>query len=247
MKKQWIFAILLSVLFIGLISFGVIYDNVWVHDVKPNGNVVSQDRAIEGFDNVILDGVGDVNIHPGEEYKVVVTTNSNLQEKVITKVTGNTLYIDQERNFKEKNFNLEKITIDVYIPELKSVSVNGAGSLKINNGSASELEVSLFGLGSIDAQNFQVESINVMHSGAGEIKIWVTQTLKAELSGIGSIDAQKHPMENADVMHSGAGDIKIWVTQTLKAELSGIGDILYKGNPETDFNINGIGSIKIIN
>lgn len=253
--KKWGLVILLSILILGFISGGIIY-TILISEEKlfppsgdffggNNGDVVSQERKISGFDSITLDGIGDVNVHPGEEYKVIVTTNSNLQEKILTSVTGTTLYIDQEKNFN--SFNSKNIKIDVYTPELKSITMNGAGLLKINSGNASELDIVLSGIGSIDAQDFQVENMNVMHSGAGEIKLWATQTLKAELSGIGSIKAEKHPLETADIIHSGAGEITIWVTQTLKAELSGIGDILYKGNPKTDLNINGIGTIKPIN
>jgi hypothetical protein len=255
MKKEWIFVIIFSVLFITFMIGGVIFsyvvdqDNLNQNFLENNGNVVSQERSIEGFDSIVLDGVGDIKVHPGEDYKVVVTTDSNLHEKVITKVESNTLYIDQKGNFNIKeSVNLKNLTIDVYIPELKKVSLNGAGNIEIYNGSASELEVSLSGIGNIDAKNYQVENANVILSGTGDMTIWATQTLKGELSGTGNIDALKNSVKTANVILSGTGDISIWVSQTLKGELTGIGNILYKGTPTIkDVNVDGIGSVNRCN
>ncbi|MCL2115322.1 MAG: DUF2807 domain-containing protein [Methanobrevibacter sp.] len=253
MRKGWIVGIFLAILFIGFIGSGLIYDNLtnqnslnmdniwwWEFD----GNLVSQERTVEGFDSISLDGVGDVNVYPGEEYKVIVKTSSSLQEKVITTVNGSTLHIDQNQG----NYNdLNNITIDIYLPELKNISLSGVGNFKINNGNASEFGVSLSGTGTIDAEDYQVENANVTLSGVGDISIWVTNTLEGKLSGMGAIDSQKYPMKNGNIILSGVGDISIWVTENLKGDFSGLGSVSYKGNPMKDINSNGIVAIEPMN
>jgi hypothetical protein len=61
-----------------------------------NNNVTSQERAVKGFYGVALIGAGNVNVHHGENFKLIVTTDSNLQNRVLTAVNGNTLQISQK-------------------------------------------------------------------------------------------------------------------------------------------------------
>jgi hypothetical protein len=166
-----------------------------------NGNVISQERTAEGFSGIKLDGVGNVNVHTGEDYRVVVTTDSDLQDRVLTTVDGNILRITQ----RPGSFNAKELTIDVYLPELTSISLNGAGNFTVDSGNTSELTISLFGTGNIDAQNFQVQNINITHSGAGNAKIWAINSLNGTLSGVGNIRYRGNPTIN--VNRTGVGSI----------------------------------------
>ncbi|MCL2156978.1 MAG: DUF2807 domain-containing protein [Methanobrevibacter sp.] len=247
MNKQWTIMILLSIILVGLIvSLGMVYVLNDEKNIVDNANVVSQERTLEGFDAIALDGIGDVKVHPGEEFKVVVTADSKIQEKIITKVEGNTLHINEDENFKTSDAaKLKNLTIDVYMPELKNVSLNGGGNIDILEGNGSELEISISGIGNVDAKKYKVVNANVKLSGTGDISVWATQTLNGEISGTGNIDALKGSVETANVILSGTGDISVWVSQTLKGELSGIGSILYKGNPYIkDIHVNGVGSVE---
>jgi hypothetical protein len=166
-----------------------------------NGNIISQERTVEGFNGIKLNGVGNINVHTGENYNVVVTTDSNLQDRVVTTVNGNILRITQ----RSGSFNTKELTIDVYLPELTSVSLNGAGNFTVSSGNASELTFSLSGTGNIDAQNFQVQNINITHSGVGNVKIWATNSLNGTLSGVGNIRYRGNPIIN--VKRTGVGSI----------------------------------------
>jgi len=157
---------------------------------KGNGDVISQERTANNFNAVILDGVGNVNVHHSENYKVVVTTDSNNQDIITIEVNGNNLHIDQK---KTNGFKATKLEIDVYLPELKSISLNGFGNFKINNGNASQLDFSLSGMGNIDAQNFQVQNVTIKHSGVGDAKIWATNTLNGSFFGVGKILYKGNP------------------------------------------------------
>jgi hypothetical protein len=166
-----------------------------------NGNVISQERTAEGFNGITLVGVGNVNVHPGENYKVVVTIDSNLQDRVLTTVNSNTLRITQ----RSGTFNAKELSIDVYLPELTSISLDGAGNFTVNSGSASELTFSLSGAGNINAQNFQIQNVTIAHSGVGNAKIWATNTLSGTLSGVGNIYYKGNPILN--VNRTGVGNI----------------------------------------
>jgi len=167
-----------------------------------NGNIIRQERAVEGFNGITLDGVGNVNVHSGENNKVVVTTDSNLQDRVLTTVNGNTLRITQ----RSGSFNAKELTIDVYLTELTSISLNGAGNFTVNNGNASTLTFAISGTGNINAQNFQVQNIVITHSGVGDARIWATDSLTGTLSGVGNIRYKGNPTIN--VTRTGVGNVR---------------------------------------
>ena len=171
--------------------------------IKGNGSIISQERMADNFNAVILNGVGNVNVHPSENYKVVVTTDSNIQNYIVVEVNGNNLLIDKTK--PNVNFETKKLVIDVYLPELKSISLNGVGNFQINNGNASELDFSLSGTGNIDAQNFQSQNVTIRLSGAGNAKIWATNTLNGSFSGSGNILYKGSPTIN--INKTGTGNI----------------------------------------
>jgi len=217
-----------------------------------NGSVISQERAANNFNAVILDSVGNVNVHHSENYKVVVTTDSNIQDIITIEVNGKNLHIDKK---KTVGFKVTKLVIDVYLPELKSISLNGLGNFKINNGNASELDIDLSGSGNIDAQNFQVQNATISHSGLGDIKINGSTSengnaskLSIDFSGSGNIDAQNFQVQNATINHSGLGDIKInGNASKLDIDLSGSGNIDVQNFQVQNATINhsGLGDAKI--
>jgi hypothetical protein len=157
---------------------------------------------VDEFYNISLVGVGNVNVHQTENFKVIVTTDSNLQDKVVITVNGNTLCITERCG----SYIPTELTIDVYMPELKSISMNGAGNIKIYSGNSSALDISISGAGKIDAQNFEVQNATIKHSGVGNAKIWATNYLNGTLSGVGNNYYKGNPTINLN--RTGVGNIK---------------------------------------
>jgi hypothetical protein len=191
---------LLSTLLV--IAFLCILDSC-VH-VFGNGNVVSQERQVSDFFGVILEGVGNVNIYNAENYKVVVTTDSNIQDIIITKVNGNNLYIDGKT---KKSFDPTKLIIDVYMPELRNINLNGVGDIKIISGKTIDFRMDLSGVGNINAQNYEAENVVVTLSGTGDIKTWATKSITGNISGVGNVLYKGNPAIN-NINRSGIGNVK---------------------------------------
>jgi len=184
-----------------LAFLGLILMMIFLGCTIGNRNVISQERTIEGFNGVKFEGVGNVNIYPGENYRVIVKTDNNLMDRVSTTVSGNILQITQ----KSGQFNASELTINVYMPEIKNITLNSAGNIKVFNGNSSELSISLSGAGNIEAQDLQVQNVTVNNSGAGNIKIWAINTLNGTLSGAGNILYKGNPTIN--INKTGAGNI----------------------------------------
>jgi len=191
--KKIVFLLFTSVLFLTsciVIKVGGDIDNA----IKGNGDIVRQERTVSGFYGLTINGAADVNVQTGENYKVVVATDNNLQEFVFVDIKDNFLQINTKSNIKPT-----RLMIDVYLPKLQSINLNGVGNVKLSNGKASSLELSLSGVGNIDAENYQVENITMKQSGVGNSKIWATNSLTGTLSGVGNIHYKGNPMVSVKV------------------------------------------------
>jgi len=174
------------------------------HTKHGNGHVVSRERSVSDFDGVVLKGVGDVNIRHDDNFRVVVKTDSNIQEIIDVYVDDDTLYID-ERN--RGGFDPTELTINVYMPELKSIKLKGVGDITASGGKTGNLDIKLSGVGNVDTRNYEAENVKVDLSGVGDIKVWVTEKLTGDLSGIGDVRYKGNP-STINVDRDGIGHIK---------------------------------------
>ena len=195
--KAILFTLLTGILLAVLNSCNLVV----IAGIRGNGDVICQERAASDFHGVILDGVGDVKIHFAEDYRVTVTTDSNIQDIVTIKSHGNNLHIGTSENAW---FNTTKLAIDVYLPELRGLELKGAGNIGVTGGEVSDLKMELSGVGNIDAQSFEVENVNITLSGVGDIKTWATKNLTGKISGVGDIFYKGNPVINVNTNITGA-------------------------------------------
>ncbi|MEL6194478.1 MAG: DUF2807 domain-containing protein, partial [Bacteroidota bacterium] len=71
----------------GLLCMGIFMLNVAVSQtVRGNGEVVRQNRNIDGFEAVAVGGAFNVYISQGSDYKVTVEADENLLDHISTEV-----------------------------------------------------------------------------------------------------------------------------------------------------------------
>ncbi|MDR1230750.1 MAG: DUF2807 domain-containing protein [Spirochaetaceae bacterium] len=168
---------------------------------EGNGNIGSQERTVGEFTAVTVNRGGEVNIHFAANHRVVVTTDSNMQDSVTTVTENNILKVEQR-----SNVNNVKVIIDIYLPEIDTINLKTVGSIKIENGNGLDLEIRAESVGTIDLEKYCVENVTITGNGFGTIKIWATDSLNGNLSGVGSFHYKGSPRINMDI--SGLGNIK---------------------------------------
>jgi hypothetical protein len=193
----------LSVSLALVISVGFVACNMG-NNLIGNGTIISQERMVEGFNGIVLNGVGDININFAENYRVIVTTDSNIQDIVTIKVDGTYLNVDEIHSYN--SLRPTKLVIDVYLPVIKRLNLKGVGDIGIGNGIGEDLEISLHGVGDINASKYQIKKGTIDLSGVGNIKIWATEELNGNLTGVGDILYKGNPVRN--VRSAGVGKIK---------------------------------------
>lgn len=191
--------------------------------LEGSGIITQEARTLPEFTEVELTGVADVEILPGSSPLVVIETDQNLLDYVVTRVSGNRLEITQTANHTLSPTRGIKVT--VFVSTLTAVTLTGTGNMAVQNRIAGTLDVNLTGTG------------NMTLSGT-------TACLNLRLVGTGDIRALGMSGSSVKVNLEGLGDVYTTCTGVLDARLSGVGSIRYAGNPDAVLHqITGVGSI----
>jgi len=211
--------------------------------VDGSGNAVTEDRQVGDATAVVLSGIGDLTIVPGDAPALSVTADDNILPLIETETSGRKLTLGSKSHYNLRPKT--KITYTLTVPKLEKVSVSGVGNVKAEKLTADSLTVTLSGAGNMTLREVTCKTLTVTLSGAGNATVAGTaDKVTATISGAGDIDAAALKAGSVEVKVSGAGDATVWATDELKARVSGAGGIKYKGSPKVEQKVSGAGSIK---
>jgi hypothetical protein len=199
-----------------------------------NGNVVTFEKPVSSFDGITQDSNAHVRFHTGNEYRVVVTADSNLEQYIGIGVKDNALYIGT-RMLNQPKFT--QFIVDVYAPYINAVSISGSGTFEIADTLAvSSFQAVISGEGTVSGK-LECETFEAIISGSGNVKLeGSAETSKIVITGTGAIDCFAFQTNETTVIPTGkGGEIQIWALETLTAEISGDARIVYRGNPAVNF------------
>lgn len=239
MKRIFIFSII-------LISFGTIAKETFAYDkkVKGSGNVVSLKRNVSPFQKIDVDGVFDIYLVQGKEESLVVETDDNIQQYIITKVEGNTLKIRNKNGISLTQTTKMNIYItfrNIYDLKLNGVcNVKGKEELMFDNFSININSVGNVNL-KLKSNNLEINSL-----GVGDcILSGRTKSLYIKLTGVGGVDSERLIADNVSIKSSGVGNTTVYALKELNIYTSGVGNVTYYGDAQIkSINSSGVGKIK---
>ena len=209
--------------------------------INGNGVMVTSERDVSRFERIQISGSATVNYHASQEYRAVVTVDSNLEEYTRVYTEGDVLKIGTKNG---KSYFFTNYTVDVYCPKLSAVSVSGSvrfnGIDKINT---SKFTLGVSGSAKING-TYECNKFDADISGSSEIAVSGTaKEMSVTISGSVNFSGSEFQTNNANVRVSGSGNINIWVLDYLKARISGSGRVTYRGNPKIDYTGSGSGRL----
>lgn len=213
---------------------------VFAHAQAPEGKVY----APGPFDDVVLDGAGQVRLVQGDRDEVFVAGDAQAQENVDIRLSGNRLRIDLPGSWKFWN-NGSGAQVEVRVRHLSRLTLSGANDV-IAAGpiSGDQLTVSMAGSGVARFDQLQVGKLNFDISGAGEGQLaGKVDQLRLSVSGKGKIGAEQLRTDAASVSISGVGNAVLWAVRSLSVQISGAGHVDYWGQPTVRKSISGFGSV----
>ena len=218
MKRLHIFCLLLcSTLF-----FTCINDDDDNNQIIGSGNIIMEDRVLDDFEGIRIDGVIEAEISHAMSQSVVVEGDDNIVPRIITESDNNLLRVSLESGNYAPGFRAKVI--------IKAPLIN-----LIENVGVSDINMNGFeGLDILEVSNFGVGTTNLSGS---------TSIFEANNSGVGNIQGFNFISDTCLVSLSGVGNIQVNCNDLLKGNLIGVGNILYKGQPEIDVIVSGVGEL----
>lgn len=229
-----------SILFILTLGLGGVY----AQKVKGNGKTINKTRNVGSFDGIGVSGSFDVFLVAGDEGKIDISVEENLEPYLVTEVSNGNLKIKWKPGTKIQTSNTTTIT--VHFKSIEKLAMAGSGDIvgkDIIKGSS--MEIAVAGSGDI-AVELEMGRVETAISGSGDIKLeGKAENFEAAVSGSGDVDAYDLITDNAELKISGSGSIGANVQKELVARISGSGKIKYKGQPRIeDTKVSGSGSIR---
>jgi hypothetical protein len=186
------------------------------------GNVTSESRNASGFDEVELQGVGNLSIRRTGSESLTVEAEKDVLPKIRTEVENNRLIIGPKTNTTIRT--TEPINYELTVKNLNALEVSGSGSVEAESIDTYELAVTISGTG------------NVKMSGKADSQ-------EIDISGSGSYRAGGLESKEAKIGVGGAGSAIVNVSEALDAEVSGSGSVEYIGDPTVNQDVSGAGRV----
>lgn len=175
--------------------------------VRGNGNIEKQERSVSDFTGIAVRSGIDLIVEQGDQCKLVIEADNNLQEYIITEVESGILKIYVQKNARINRSSA--LDAHVTVNKLNKLSVSGGGDVQskglIN---ADDIGIALSGGGDLQF-DLEAKRAKCNVSGGGDVSLDADiGEFKAALSGGGDLDIDGQ-LGLLDLSMSGGGDAEI--------------------------------------
>jgi phage shock protein PspC (stress-responsive transcriptional regulator) len=192
--------------------------------------------GLENFNAVDLSGLFDVEIEKGEVFAVEMNGPDKEKKRYKIFLDQETLvveYNNKDKSFWKKDiFDIEKVKITITMPELKELTIQGAGKLRFDGFREEDLELNL--AGAINGEgDIYSENLTISLTGASTLELKGSgQFMEANLVGACGLRAYNYEVNHAIVEAHGASSAKVFVTNKLEIDKGAASSVSHRGDPE---------------
>jgi hypothetical protein len=206
------------------------------------GPRVSDDRDIDAVEAVEIRTDGDLTVTLGDTPSLRITGPQNALGRLTSDVVDGVLVLGAKG--PGWGFGLGKISYELTVPSLSSISVEGSSDVVADFSGADEVWISIDGSGDVTGTGLDADEVTSSISGSGDIDlVGRTDVQSIEIDGSGAFGGEDLVSADATVEISGSGDVEVNATGTLDADISGSGSIRHTGGAKVTSDISGSGSI----
>ncbi len=205
-----------------------------------SGEIITQTRSVEGFDEIDLRGSGEVRITVDGTESLTIEAEDNIIDHLTSDVSGSTLILGVDRPITPT----EDIIYTVTMASLEGIEISGSGAIEVSEFTTEDFAVDVSGSGAASITDVAAETVFVRISGSGAVAITGdADTLDLSISGSGSFDGDRLTTDTGDVDISGSGSATVNVKEILDVQVSGSGNVEYVGDPSVSVDSSGSGSV----
>ena len=185
-------------------------------------NVTSESRDVSGFNEVELNGVGNLSIQQTGSESLTVEAEEDVLPKLRTEVENNRLIIGPKPN--TIIHTTEPINYKLTVKDLNALEVSGSGN--------------------VDAESISTDKLAVTVNGAGDVKVaGRADSQDIDISGSGDYRAGDLESKEVKIEVGGSGSAVVNVSDELNAKVSGSGSVKYIGDPTVNQDVSGAGRV----
>lgn len=199
---------------------------------------------------LLFKSVGEVFLLTGETCDLRIEGDPQLVDKVVTQCEGDELKITYAAEIADWT-DFQRVSAEsrlryyLTVKQINQVHMGGAGVIRADGLVGESLKINHAGIGSLTLKRLNYQKLDVILGGLGEIRVdGRVDEQFVELSGGGNYHAEQLYSQIADINLTGAGSAQISVESTLNAHVSGAGTVRYKGDPQIEQTITGLGGVK---
>ena len=174
----------------------------WRETIRGSGNLVTQEREVDSFVNIDAGGSFDVDVKVGPKTSVKLTFDDNIIDLIDTRVRGKTLHIDSDKSYSTD----KRCKVEITVPLLESVSLNGSGDLDIQDLKGDLFECDVNGSGDVVATG-DVDELDVDIQGSGDVDVYAIEDFDGAVYGSGDIRYYGDP-KHAHSHVAGSGSVR---------------------------------------
>lgn len=189
--------------------------------IKGSGIKHTIKKRLKSFTVMTVEGSFDVIYQHGSP-STTITGDDNIIEHVVSSVTNSTLTLSIDKSYSSQ----QPIVINVFSQNIRLMTLEGAGTVKLDDIKTDQLAIRLLGTGDVEATG-------------------KARALNLTIKGVGDVLARHLEADAVNVNLDGTGDIEVTAHANLQANITGVGNIIYFGSPqEISRQISGVGDIE---
>lgn len=192
--------------------------------VRGSGTVLTEERRVEPFTEIELEGSGTVLVALGERSAVTVEADDNVVPLLTTEVEGGRLRLGSKSG--TAFISNVPIVFRVTTSSLRAVVVSGSGDVQIGDFAGEDLEVRIDGSGEVLATG-------------------TVERLEVRVGGSGTFDGFDLEAADVSVEVGGSGEVEVSASERLEVEIEGSGEVRYMGDPgQVETRVSGSGDVE---
>ena len=211
---------------------------------RGNGHVVTQNRTVQPFTGIELDGAFSVEVsQDGGDESVKVETDDNLQQLITVKNDGNTLVLAMTKKSAINWSTKMKVYVNVKSVDHLTSSMVG----KLSSSETLKADSLYLNIKSVGATNLQLDTkfLHADLSAVGNTTLaGTTQEARINNASVGALHAYDLKAQTMMIHNTALGLTEIYADSAFYIRSDAVGKLNYKGpGAVKEMNASGVGNV----
>jgi hypothetical protein len=210
--------------------------------VNGSGKHQSEARSVRGFNQVEINGIGQLALTQGNQDSLAIEGDDNILPLLTSQVSDGVLHLGAKDGTTIRPS--VPIVYHLTMRDIAGIQQTGLANIEAGSIESDHLHLSVGGPGSIKIGQLHAQSLAVATGGSGSMSLaGNVGDQRVQVVGAGDYRADQLWSQDARVAIQGSANCAVRVAGTLAASIVGAGTITYAGAPSISRQIVGVGTV----